>query len=1240
MVAFEDLTDEQQAAATTLDRNVTITAGAGTGKTTTLTERYMQMLAAGRDGDELVTPEHILTTTFTERAANELQASVREAITDRLAATDPATYEDWRTIADDLSTGYIHTLHGFCARLLREHAVSVTAVDPGFETLDEAETAALIDETVGTVLETHDDHPALHVLARRFTRCDLQAILTDLLAERPESITWAQQWVESSKTEYLEYVQSTLHPVDVETARTLLTDPAFERGVETLRELAAESPIEGGDTDWDRALDMLEMLDDAGVIDGSASDRDAQQCVLDCCELLTTGGGERYASYDGAKTNWRGHEAAKDRFGDAMTSIVDTLEPTEHLVSAALEVDANSYQYVQALAELLLVAADDYEDRKAQRNVVDFTDQIQYTLDFLADDDNAAIRAELREQFEYVMVDEFQDTDPRQTELIKLLTADDPATFDSQNVFVVGDEKQSIYRFRNADVTQFETTATELEAANPPAASSSDGGQLSTNFRTLPNVLHCINALFDEIFEAEADAPAFEAAPQPLAPERDNTAGIDAAVEYLCVPSDDSLRAHRFSDDHPFATTQPEHDVELEAMALAARLTHVLDEPYEVYPTDSDAADESAGAAADHGDEDETDARPIRPDDIAILLRSRTHLKKYERALDDHNIPYTVASGIGFYDTPEITALVNLFRALADPDNERALYGVLRSPLFGLTDNTLASLKQDADSLWAGLETTSNDDLDAAYDLLVSWRQAAGIGADAGTAAGRSWASLLTQIIDDTGYLVNISADERPQQTVANVEKFREQLRAWSEDGVTSLTSLVERIERRRELSDREGEADVPTDNAGVQILTVHDAKGMEFPFVVVPGLDRSFNDQAAIGNGKIEFEQIDGEPALGMKGPDPDEPYRQAQTIAREGIKRQRRAEERAEEKRVLYVACTRARDHLLLSGVHESEESDGEVSSLADLEAADADPARSWRDWVQPILFDDDLLATLDASPRVTHELGGGEYAVQLPPCPVDWNTASSASVESLDRIESPPQPARQFRVSPTDLASLVAGYGTLEHDAATQTIVYQSEDDTTAGENSDDEGGESLAPTLFGELVHRLCEVDPPASARRQFLRQVLIDEDADDTDLTQERIDRVSAHAERALSYLDERRGELDVQSEHDELHVTAEFEMGESSGLIDHLFVTPDAYHIVDYKTNDITADEVDGKGEYYRTQMAVYALALHQNDPTRSVTATLYFTAVDEPWHVEWEASALPSTKSELEDEIQYHITE
>jgi ATP-dependent helicase/nuclease subunit A len=1138
MVSYEDLTDEQQRAVDALDRNVTLTAGAGTGKTTTLTARYMEMIersvaeSSGEDGATVgLHPENILTTTFTERAANDLEESIRTEITDRIDELSADEFEAWRTVADELEQGYIHTLHGFCARLLREHALTIDAVDPGFDTLDENETTALLHDTAGMVLEEYETHDATRTLARQFSRSQLRDVLTDLLGERPESLEWADRWADATEAEYIDFVQSTLHPIDPEVAAERLAHPEFVDAVATLRAFVESPPdIDTGGQTWGRAETAVALLE-PGFDDGVPS-RSKQSMIAELSMHLTTGSGDRYAGYTGAATRWNDHHRKPD-FDTAFETLVEILQPEAHAVNVDLEIESNSFPFIQSLAELTQVTAQEYEERKARQNAVDFTDLVTYTVDFLRDPSNSAIRDRLRDQFEYVMVDEFQDTDPRQWDLIKLLTASDPTTFDAQNVFVVGDVKQSIYRFRNADVTQFQETAETLERVSRDAgarAADDEDDQLSTNFRTLPTVLETINELFDAIFDQ--DGQPYEAAPQSLSPDRDDPADI-ATVEYLAVPTDEDLRRERFEHYPDFAEAQPGHDAELEAMALAARLSQLLADPAEVYPEPDEESVEGEPDAS-------TEPRDIDPSDIAILIRSRTHLKKYERALESADVPYSVASGIGFYESSEITALLNLLRALADPSDERALYGALRSPIFGHTDDTLARLKVDSDPLWDALAASGHDELEATHELLREWRQLAGVG-DQGTAGfDGSWAAYLTRILEDTGYLVSVSGDERSHQAMANVEKFREQLRDWSDD-IRSLPGLVNRIERRIELGGRESEAE--TTDEGVQILTIHDAKGMEFPFVVVPGIGRGFKDEAALGGGKVEFERVGGRHAVGMKAPDPDDPFDLRDTIARETIREQRREEERAEEKRVLYVACTRARDHLLLSGLHNSA-GDPEEPTMTDLADPDPESASGWRDWVQPELLPEDVCAALDDENHVHRTYGDGAYTVSLPTAPVEPESTGREIDPNVALSSSPTAPEVTFRFSATDLASLLGEYGELQFDERTRTLYVEESSD--AEDSPDDRHGEEspeasgteqdpqqqessdtdtseISPRVFGEMVHRLCEVRPPEARWENLMEQTLVDEDAT-VSLDPALRDRVATHARRGIDYVDRRTGQ--------------------------------------------------------------------------------------------------------------------
>jgi ATP-dependent helicase/nuclease subunit A len=389
MVDFDELTDEQKRAVKVLDRNVTLTAGAGTGKTTTLTARYLRMLEASiqatvgddsPEAEDILLPENILTTTFTERAANELEESIRTDITDRMSELDTDEFEAWRTVADELEDGYIHTLHGFCARLLREHALSIEGIDPGFEPIDEDETAALIHETVGTVLEEYEDHDATRTLAQRFSRQQLRDVLTDLLEERPESIEWAERWADASLEEYIGFVETELHPIEREEAADRLAQPAFVDAVSMLSDMIEDPPeIDTGGTAWQRVEGVIEILDE-GFDDGVPSQRKQTTIAELSCHLTTSG--DRYASYTGAKTRWSGH-SQKDVFDEAIQQLVEVIEPEEYAVNVDLELEANSFPLVSALAELTVIVSEEYEDRKRRQNVRDFSDLISSAVKFL-----------------------------------------------------------------------------------------------------------------------------------------------------------------------------------------------------------------------------------------------------------------------------------------------------------------------------------------------------------------------------------------------------------------------------------------------------------------------------------------------------------------------------------------------------------------------------------------------------------------------------------------------------------------------------------------------------------------------------------------------------------------------------------------------------------------------------------------------------------------------------------------
>jgi len=1198
------LTEEQEDALVQ-GRNVAITAGAGTGKTTTLTERYVTILAENPS----LTPENIVTITFTRKAAAELTERVREEVYDRLEAADsPAAYQRWRNVLDDLEDGYVHTIHAFCTRLLRERAVEAS-VPLGFDVLDEDGAATLQREVVTEFLERNQDDDDVALLAQLWGRDQLVDVLAGLLDERPQSEAVLEAWREAEVDDYVDICWEVVCDLDVADARqTLYADGLLEQ----LRSVAGRVDHEGAIADADglRSYRAFSKVATTLPDDPQESDpRDCQRAILELYEACEKKNGGLYSSSGyvvGDRDDWGEYGDVYDDLKDAIDATIAAVEPHEDAVETTPgELEANSAHYALALMRVFddILAA--YTVEKDRRDTLDFPDVIEMTLEFLRA--NAPVTERLREQFAAVMVDEFQDTDPRQWELVKLLTGVDEQ--EASNVFLVGDEKQSIYGFRGADVTTFGEARAELQAVNEVRgfddvldsdAESPTALELSGNFRTLDEPLSFLNVLFDHLFQPEGDDHLpFEAPPQDLTTERDQVEdieGLTGRVEYLAVPDDADTAAELFGDDHPVAEGALDHTIEAEAQALAARLTLLFDDPPTVQDPDTGVH------------------RDATPDDTAILLRRRTHLDRYQRALEEYDIPYTVVGGVGFYDTPEVQALTNLFRVLGDPKDDVSLYGVLRSPLFGFADDRLASAVAEADSVWDALAETDDPQLTDAFDLLTTWRTLSGCATPSDDGV-LPWNRLLSRVIDDTGYLASVSADERGRQAVANVEKFRDQVRTWSENGVHTAAGLLHRIDRQTETDPREGEADIPGDAEGVRIMTIHSAKGLEFPIVTVPDLGSDLNFGRSVDDhGYVQLVDGTGDapplPAVG--GPNPNDAFSIEKTAVHEYANRQSLRQERAEAKRLLYVACTRTRDHLLLCGTLEIDVADDGAIELG--EPAAFDDATRWRDWVQPALLDDDLIGQAMRDGLARGEIDSASYMIRKPPRPVDWDRDDTTG-ESDPKISipSPPTQTPAKRIAATTLVNSVA-------DATGDRQRYTGTDESAG-----------LSPTTFGTVVHRINELRPPRDEWPTLVRRLsrMAGEEPTESDLN----DAVT-HAADAVEFVDHIEANTQLQATYDEYSVVARLDGSRIVGDIDRLLVAPDSYHIIDYKTNDLSSTSTGELADRYRPQMLAYALALLQHDPARNVRASLRFTDAGVEEQFEWDVSEFSVIESELSSMI------
>lgn len=1239
----DDLTDQQDDAIRALSQNYPLTAGAGTGKTTTLSFRYLELLENHPD----TLPENILVTTFTRRAARDLTETVRERVLDRLA-TASADHERWRNVLNRLDDAYIHTLHAFCQRILSEHATAVAGLDPGFDTLDDVEASKLQREIINDHIEEKPREVSL--LLDAFSEYSLREVLEDLFDERPGSEKWAEIWSAPTRTvdEYVTYVEEQLHPLPAHEVEALSTDAELQDLVDELQELVVDLDENDPGNRTERIWTVARLFVGSNGLDALDSVRDRRARLYKVCDELTTSKNDKYKNYTPVDGDWNGSEDGSDRIGELVSEIVERLDaPRRSAESDGLDINADreGAPYYFTLARLFDEAVRRYKERTRERNVLDYTDLVQQTRNLLNPErGNNSVRELLADQFDFVMIDEVQDTNPNQWDIVRSLTslADDKTSYSAQNVFAVGDEKQSIYRFRNADVAVFEEARSALVSANGSEATATHGEdyavgyQLQDNFRTLPSLLRGLNSLFEDVFDNDADE-AFEAAPQPLRPNRDNPQDVTPTLQYLFVPDDD-LRSTVLPPDHPLREAPPSRRRWAEAQSVASRVTHLVNDEVQVYESDTSK---------------DPEARTVNYDDIAVIIRKRTHLDEFKRAFDDHKVPYTVVRGDGYFDTPEVQTLTNLFHVLADPTDDIRLFGLLRSPMFGFTDDELAPIVEGGD-VWETLGEIDDSDFESSHSLITELRTLAGATEDAAGPQVDSWAEILDIALDATGYLVSLSADDRPQQALANVEQFEEYLREAVGDA-GSLRALVTRLDERQEFTNYDPEAAIPDGDTGVQILTIHAAKGEEFPVVIVPGLGDTFNTDPPLAGG-TEFENVNGRPALGLSVPDSDDPFDTIDTVAKTGIRSRRLAKLRAEEKRALYVACTRARDHLILAGTHGTED-DGSLTILQDPDDA---PAR-WSDFVQESLFsDEELLASLETNEEVTGQLhidsltrredpgqDAPTYSVRLPQ-KAEIQTqdidvqAPSTTVEIPQRKPDP----IQYRLSPFQVADVLSNKqdGELVFDERDRIVHYrkESDDDTEWDEDDTVSAGEQntssdLSGRFFGEAVHRICELQLPSKRWDDIIDDALRSMNYDG-EITEEDRDRVAKHARRAIDYV--RYVADNDDAVYHELEADVELAHGFISGIIDCLILGDKTATVIDYKTGCVDKSKLKHKTEYYQPQLEAYALMASEFDDERPVETSLYFTEIEVDSGVEFSSGSGDGSLGELKSSLDRRLRE
>ncbi len=797
------LTPEQTRAVERRDASLLVRAGAGTGKTTVLVERFVR--AVVEDGAAV---EAMLAITFTEKAAAEMKTRVRRRFLELGRRADARAAEG----------AWISTIHGLCARILRAHALSA-GIDPDFRVLDQVEADRLALEAFDAALEEFmadgADPERIEMVA----------------AHTPDRLRDMVRTAHShlrSRGQRRPALEPTVAPLPAGEAERLET--AARAALEELGRGAASATVTAGIESLEAALDLL---GDDRIPDGAELKRIE---LKGRSKALSTQACEEY----------------KSSYGEYRSFVLARQEQRDHTM----------------LSGLLELFGERYERAKRERSGLDFEDLELVARDLLAGD--RGLREAYAERFAHVLVDEFQDTNPLQNELLELLARD--------NLFRVGDENQSIYRFRNADVGVFRSHWDD-------AVEAGRAESITVNFRARGEILDAIDLAFGRTwglrFEPLREAPDARAA----------TPRTDPCVELMVV---DRPRK-RWDEapglgDAPFGSTLASAPPwrAAEARLLAKRVDEL-----------------TRGGPYDFGD-------------LVMLFRATTAMGFFERALEERGIPVHVVGGRGYFAQQQVSDLRHWLSALANPLDGLAVYSLLASPLAGLSLDAVAliglharrsrrdpwwAVSEPADELVAVLPDEDRRRLAAFVERFEAERRVAGQVA---------LETLIDRAVTGSGYDRHLLALPGGIRRMANVRKLMRMAREFEADEGRDLRGFVDALAELDALEAREGEAPLEAEALdAVRMMTIHRAKGLEFPVVCVCDLGKDGRDDE--GSLRISEDGTVGLRLAGLGGAVDSERL--------ESLKAQGKVDAEEEERRIFYVAATRAQEHLILSGATDLE-------------------------------------------------------------------------------------------------------------------------------------------------------------------------------------------------------------------------------------------------------------------------------------------------------------------------------
>ncbi len=1080
-VRLADQEDRDRAANDLLESYI-IEAAAGTGKTTVLVGRILNLI---REGEASL--EEIVAITFTEKAAGELKVKLREEL-EKVVFTVSHSAQDHRLTQaiSALERVQVTTIHSFCASLLRERPVEA-GLDPNFEVADEL-TASLLrtevwEEWLAKEMDTKD--PGLR-----------RAVLLGITPKQLEKLGQ----VMLNHRDVLHYLPSPGPKIEEATDRFIKDLKGRMKELNPLKEQCKKP-------DDDKAFQKIEELNEQMVELESLSSEEEREIFI--FRKLLIGSTVKL----GAQTKWKTKEDLEE-----VRKVINQISEAIDEVNAGI---ADSI--LTGLAKRLTDYVEAYQKAKKERNYLDFNDLLLYTRQMLKE--HIEVRQYFRQRYQFLLVDEFQDTDPLQAEIVFFLSEMDqkmPAMewgdvkVAPKRLFLVGDPKQSIYRFRRADIEMYEDAKKGMGSERLLT--------ISQNFRCAPSIIRVVNQIFQELIRRSSYSD-YQPGYVPLHFGRKQTT----------IPPQHGLVLLYPPEDRKLVFTDVGEQRTWESRCIASFIQRLIgDEKWQVW------------------DESLQFVRPIELRDIAILMRTYSPLEYLENALRSYDVDYRVVGGRYFYKKQEVEQLLTVLRAIDNPHDKVALMAALRSPFFGISDEEIFVFHEGGGSL-NYLQEAKGTPLERAFLLLRGLHEMRN---------HTSVAAVLNRLYVATSGLVLFLLKPQGEQRVANLIKIGDVARALAERGTLSFRGFVRWLAERQEEEAEEEES--PTLERGddfVKLMTIHKAKGLEFPVVILADLDHEGK------KGRDFIVDRKGQRIAIKVGRREDKFW----TRNFKDLSKWEEIRGEAEEKRLLYVAMTRAREFLVLP-LYWVKEKNGEAqvsegSFLKYVQDYFLRPGKvPYGQWEGDFMFYDTkkLELQLERSSafrsKLNPEMEGGEVSKRILFERNKWKKSQEELQEQAGKGRSITTATEEVKVAE-------------EVEKDDEWVISP----VTGGEGA-----------IFGKLVHRLFE---KVAWSQPDLLEKMAEIEGKDLGATGPMIKRAGEMLREAIHSSTLQRI---IKSGNYQKEVPFTYKDNGTlfEGVMDVVFKEEDGLVVLDFKTDLIKKDDLTSKIEHYKAQVKVYSDAI------------------------------------------------